>query len=101
LFNILKEECKSQSNGEDDTVFVQKLNDYFGHNTDYIHFKNKPFNFGLNHYTGKTRYNGEEFLTKSKEFLSKNLIDCLQKSEDIFVSDLLTAMPAPNGSFSK
>ncbi len=101
MFNILKEECKSQSNGEDDTVFVQKMNDYFGHNTDFIYFKNKPFNFGLNHYAGKTKYTGENFLNKCKEFLSKSLVDCLQKSEDMFVSDLFTAMPAPNGSFSK
>jgi myosin heavy subunit len=81
--------------------FVQKLNEYFGHNSEFIAIKNSPINFGINHHAGRVKYTGTNILDKCKEFLTKNLIECLQKSEDYFVADLFLSMPTPNGSFSK
>jgi chitin synthase len=96
VFNLLKDECKST----DDSPITQKLNEYFGHNSDYIAGKNNAQFFGINHYSGKVRYDEKSLLSKCKDFLSKNMIECLQKSGDHFVSDLFSFMPLPNGSFS-
>ncbi|CAF0706559.1 unnamed protein product [Brachionus calyciflorus] len=98
IFSLLREECKS--NLSDDSEFVQKLNEYFGHNSDYVAFKSNPLNFGINHSAGKVKYNAKSMISKSKDFLSKNIIECLQKSDDTFISDLFVALPSPNGCFS-
>lgn len=57
--------------------------------------------FGINHTSGKVKYSAKNMVVKCRDFLSKNIIECLQKSDDIFISDLFMALPAPNGSFSK
>lgn len=57
--------------------------------------------FGINHTFGKVKYSAQNMIFKCRDFLSKNIIECLQKSDDVFISDLFVALPAPNGSFSK
>ena len=56
--------------------------------------------FGVQHYTGKVRYEEKGLIVKCKDYLSKNVIECLQKSGDHFVADLFSFMPLPNGSYS-
>ena len=99
MFSLLREECKS--NSTDDLTVVQKFNEYFGHNNDFIYVKNNPNVFGINHFSGKIKYDGTKLLSKCKDFISKNMIECLQKSDDFFIADLFSFLPLPNGSFSK
>lgn len=82
---------------------VQKLNEYFGHNSEYITIKNgqKSTSFGINHYAGKVKYEAANMLNKCRETLHKSVLECLQRSEDVFISDLFTSVALPNGSYSK
>jgi myosin heavy subunit len=95
----LKDECKKPNS--DAATFVQKLNDYFGHDNDFIPIKNAPNQFGVNHYAGKVKYIVKDFLSTNRDNVSKNIIECLQRSEDNFISDLFLTLPLPNGSYSK
>ncbi len=100
LFNVIKEECKSSDS--DDTTCVEKLNEYFHHHADYINYKQQvPTSFGINHYAGKVKYEARNILAKNRDSLCKSVIECMQKSEDNFISDIFMALPAPNGSFSR
>ena len=105
MFNILKEECKISNNtNEDNLNVVQKLNEYFGHNSEYITIKSggqTATSFGVNHYAGKVKYEANNMLNKCRDVLAKNVLDCMQKSEDVFVGDLFASVSLPNGSFSK
>lgn len=83
---------------------IQKLNEYFGHNSEYIAIKSnaqKSTSFGISHYAGKVKYEASNILNKCRETLPKSAIDCLQKSGDVLISDLFASMPLPNGTFSK
>ena len=99
LFNVLKDACKSAES--DDLSVVQKFNEYFGHHSDYVAHKSHPENFSVLHYAAKVKYNGKMILSKSRENLSKETLECLQKSEDSFVVDLFSSIPGTNGNFSK
>lgn len=99
MFNLLKDECKSSE--PDEMSFVQKLNEYFGHHNDFVPNKSDPSCFGVNHYSGKVRYHSKDMMIKCKDYMSKNIIECFQKSDDHFISDLFLALPTPTGSFSK
>ncbi len=79
---------------------MQKLNDYFGHHGDFIQIKNNSSSFGISHFAGKVKYDVYNFLNQSKDFLSKNIIECLQKSDDHFVADLFSNLPSPTGCYS-
>lgn len=85
---------------------VQKLNEYFGHNSEYITMKSnnsgqRSNSFGINHYAGKVKYDAANMLNKCRENLTKGVIECLQKSDDVFVSDLFASVSLPTGSFAK
>lgn len=98
--NILKEESKSQYS--DDEKCIEKFNEYFTHNPEYVTYKQaNSINFGISHSSGKVKYDATKILTKSRDYLCKSIVECLQKSGDNFVSDLFMTLPAPNGSFSK
>jgi myosin heavy subunit len=99
IFNIIKEECRMSNS--DDIKCVEKLNEYFHHHSNYITFKQNNLNFGVSHFAGKVRYSAARFLSKNKETLLKTVLECMQKSDDHFVSDMFMALPGPNGSFSK
>ena len=87
-------------------MIKEEFNEYFNRHTDYIAYKNdsggsSTSSFDIVHYAGKVKYDGTNIAAKSKDILCKCLIECMQKSEDNFISDLFLALPAPNGSFSK
>ena len=113
MFNLLKDECKTPIDSSSASV-IHKLNEYFGHNSDFVSSRTSssstsnlatasgPSNhfFGINHFAGKVKYDARGLVSKCKDHLSKNVIECLQKSGDHFVADLFSFMPLPNGSFS-
>ena len=108
VFNLLKDECKTPIDSS--SSVIHKLNEYFGHNSDFISSKTSSTSnlanggsanfFGINHFAGKVRYDARGLVSKCKDHLSKNVIECLQKSGDHFVADLFSFMPLPNGSYS-
>lgn len=102
ILSILKDESKSFDS--DDRKCVEKFNDYFKHNDDFISSpdnKQKQINFGIVHTHGKVKYNATKILDKFRDYFCKSLSECLQKSSDNFIADLFTTLPSPNGSFSK
>ena len=101
IFNMLKDECKLATD-ESHALLSQKLAEYFGHHADFMASKNGAgaATFGVQHYAGKVRYEEKGLIVKCKDYLSKNVIECLQKSGDHFVADLFSFMPLPNGSYS-
>ena len=96
---MLKDSCKSIKS--DDSSFIQKLNEYFSHHSDYIQNKTNMNSFSINHCYGRVKYNTNKFVSKSREVLTKNVFECLKKSRDTMVADLFTSLPSPDGSFSK
>jgi myosin heavy subunit len=102
LLSILKDESKTFDS--DDRKCVDKFNDYFNHNDDFISSSNNkqnPPSFGLVHTHGKIKYNATKILDKFRDYFCKSLAECLQKSDDHFIADLFSTLPSPNGSFSK
>ena len=112
---MLKDECKTPIDSSSASV-IHKLNEYFGHNSDFVSSRTSSSStsnlanaasggasnhfFGINHFAGKVKYDARGLVSKCKDHLSKNVIECLQKSGDHFVADLFSFMPLPNGSFS-
>ena len=86
----MKDSAKSSTDNEDNALFVQKLKQYFGHYSQYVPSKTNNVSFSINHVNGKVRYDARNFLDKSKEALSSNIFDCLQRSEDHFIADLFS-----------
>ena len=99
VFNVLKDSCKQSV--VDEAAFVQNLKEYFGHHSEFISSKSNALSFGINHFAGKVKYDSSRFLQKSKEAISKNVFECLQKSQDFFIVDLFLGVPMSNGSFAK
>ncbi len=88
---MLKDSCKLSE--YEAASFVQTQKDYFGHHSEFVVSKNNSLNFTINHFAGKVKYDGSRLLDKAKEALSKNVFDCLQKRQDIFIADLFTNIP--------
>lgn len=99
LLSILKDTAKTSSEKEDEILFVQKLKQYFGHYSEFVPSNSSSSGFSIKHSAGKISYSTGHFLERSKEPLSSNLFDCMQKSSDHFILDLFSGSSLPNGSF--
>jgi chitin synthase len=101
VLNILKDACKTAPHKGEDALLAQNLKEYFGHYSEFIPSKSGGISFGIDHFSGKVKYDARNLLEQCKESISMNVFDCLQKSQDHFISDLFGVSPLANGSFTE
>lgn len=89
IFDLLKTECEMIVNSPDSLVY--RVNEYFGHTittSSKMTNVNSSCFFPINHFFGKVRYDARGLISKCRDNLSENVINCLLNSQDIFVSNL-------------
>jgi myosin heavy subunit len=98
LYDLLDEESKFPR--ANDLTLIEKLEKTFLKRPEFERPRTQNLQFVIQHYAGPVSYCISGFLEKNRDLLSVNVLDCMKKSESLFVADLFTASISDTGSLN-
>lgn len=98
FYDLINEESKFP--GSNDLTLIEKLEKAFDKRPEFQRPKSQNLQFIIKHYAGQVSYCASGFLEKNRDLLSANLLDCMTKSESVFVADLFSATISDSGSLN-
>jgi myosin III len=81
-----------------DSTFVDKLKKTYVNNKYFSCGKSNDANFTVAHYAGRVTYEGVGFLEKNKDYLAPDIVQLLQDSGMLLVSNMFLSSPDAAGA---